>query len=120
RLELSDHGTLFLDEVGDIPLEVQPKLLRVLQEREFERLGSTRTLQVDVRIIAATNRNLEAMVEEGTFRSDLFCGVNGFPLRVPPLRERPEDIPTLVRYYTDRFAKRLQRPITTIPPVVID
>jgi formate hydrogenlyase transcriptional activator len=120
RLELSDHGTLFLDEVGDIPLEVQPKLLRVLQEREFERLGSTRTLQVDVRIIAATNRNLEAMVEEGTFRSDLFYRLNVFPIRVPPLRERPEDIPTLVRYYTDRFAKRLQRPIATIPPDVMD
>jgi formate hydrogenlyase transcriptional activator len=120
RLELSDHGTLFLDEVGDIPLEVQPKLLRVLQEREFERLGSTRTLQVDVRIIAATNRNLEAMVEEGTFRSDLFYRLNVFPIRVPPLRERPEDIPTLVRYYTDRFAKRLQRPITTIRPDLMD
>src|SRR4029434_7476234 len=115
-LELSDHGTLFLDEVGDIPLEVQPKVLRVLQEREFERLGSTRTLQIDVRIIAATNRNLEAMVEEGTFRSDLFYRLNVFPIRVPLLRERPEDTPTLVRYYTDRFAKRLQRPITTIPP----
>ena len=99
RLELSDHGTLFLDEVGDIPLEVQPKLLRVLQEREFERLGSTRTLQIDVRIIAATNRNLEAMVEEGTFRSDLFYRLNVFPIRVPLLRERPEDIPRSSGYY---------------------
>jgi formate hydrogenlyase transcriptional activator len=120
RLELSDHGTLFLDEVGDIPSEVQPKLLRVLQEREFERLGSTRTQHVDVRIVAATNRDLERMVEEGTFRSDLYYRLSVFPIQIPPLRERPEDIPALARYFTNRFAQRMHRPITTIRPGVMD
>ncbi|HWC16545.1 MAG TPA: sigma 54-interacting transcriptional regulator, partial [Terriglobales bacterium] len=115
RFELADKGTLFLDEVGDIPLELQSKLLRVLQEREFERLGSTRTQQVDVRVIAATHRDLKQMVEEGTFRSDLYYRLHIFPLVVPPLRDRKEDIPLVVRHYVDRYAKRMNRRIETIP-----
>jgi formate hydrogenlyase transcriptional activator len=114
RLELADGGTLFLDEVGDLPLEVQPKLLRVLQEREFERLGSTRTRHADVRIVAATSRELDRMVEEGTFRSDLYYRLNVFPIKVPPLRDRKDDIPALAKYFTERLAKRMRRPVPQI------
>ena len=115
RLELADQGSLFLDEVGDIPLEVQPKLLRALQEREFERLGSTRTKKVDVRLVAATNRNLEKMIAEEKFRSDLYYRLNVFPIQIPPLRERPEDIPLLVRYFTQKYARRMEKQIESVP-----
>lgn len=115
RLELADKGTLFLDEVGDIPLELQPKLLRAIQEREFERLGSTRTIKVDFRLVAATNRHLQQMVSEREFRADLFYRLNVFPIHVPPLRERPDDIPLLVRYFTQKFSRRMNRRIETIP-----
>ena len=114
RFELADKGTLFLDEVADIPLELQPKLLRVLQEQEFERLGSTRTRHVDVRVVAATNRDLGHMVESGAFRGDLFYRLNVFPLDVPPLRKRPEDIATLVRYFAQRYARRMNRHIESV------
>ncbi len=119
RLELADQGTLLLDEVGDIPLELQPKLLRVLQDGEFERLGNTRTIKVDVRLVAATNRNLDRMVEERQFRSDLYYRLNVFPIRVPPLRERPEDIPLLVRYFSQKYARRMQKRIESIPAVAM-
>src|SRR5277367_3246138 len=115
RLELADQGTLLLDEVGDIPLELQPKLLRVLQDGEFERLGSTQTKKVDVRLVAATNRDLDQMIEERTFRSDLYYRLNVFPIRVPPLRERPEDIPLLVQYFSQKYARRMQKRIESIP-----
>jgi formate hydrogenlyase transcriptional activator len=115
RFELAHRGTLFLDEVGDIPLELQPKLLRVLQEKEFERLGSTHTMRVDVRVIAATNRDLAQMVDDRLFRSDLYYRLNVFPIVVPPLRERPEDIPLLVRYFAQKHARRMDRRIETIP-----
>ena len=115
RLELADQGTLFLDEVGDVPTEIQPKLLRALQEREFERLGSVHTKKVNVRLIAATNRNLEKMVENREFRSDLYYRLNVFPIRIPPLRERPEDIPLLVRYFTQKYARQMQKKIESIP-----
>src|SRR5947199_6411152 len=115
RFELADKGTLFLDEIGDIPQELQPKLLRVLQEREFERLGSTRTQRVDVRVVAATNRNLEEMVAGGTFRNDLYYRLDVFPITLPPLRERPEAVPPLVRYFVQKFARRMNKRIETIP-----
>jgi formate hydrogenlyase transcriptional activator len=115
RLELADQGTLFLDEVGDIPLEIQPKLLRALQEREFERLGSTRTKKVDIRLVAATNRDLEKMIESREFRSDLYYRLNVFPIRIPPLRERPEDIPLLVRYFAQKYGRRMEKQIESVP-----
>ena len=115
RLELANQGTLFLDEVGDIPLEIQPKLLRALQEREFERLGSTRTQKVDVRLVAVTNRDLEKMIESREFRSDLYYRLNVFPIRIPPLRERPEDIPLLVRYFAQKYGRRMEKQIESIP-----
>ena len=115
RLELADQGSLFLDEVGDIPIEIQPKLLRALQEREFERLGSTRTKKVDVRLVAATNRDLEEMIESREFRSDLYYRLNVFPIRIPPLRERPEDIPLLVRYFAQKYGRRMEKQIESVP-----
>jgi formate hydrogenlyase transcriptional activator len=119
RLELADQGTLFLDEVGDIPLEIQPKLLRALQEREFERLGSTHTRKVNVRLVAATNRDLEKMVADREFRADLYYRLNVFPIRIPPLRDRKEDIPLLVSHFVQKFAKEMQKPIEAIPTAVL-
>jgi formate hydrogenlyase transcriptional activator len=115
RFEIADQGTLFLDEIGDISLELQPKLLRALQEQEFERLGSTRTIHVNVRIIAATHRDIAAMIRDHQFREDLFYRLNVFPIEIPPLRERREDIPLLVHYFVSRLARRMQKKITTIP-----
>lgn len=119
RMELADHGTLFLDEVGDIPIEIQPKLLRALQEREFERLGSNYTRKVNVRLIAATNRDLKSMIASREFRSDLYYRLNVFPIRIPPLRERKEDIPLLVRYFVQKFSKQMQKKIDIIPTAVM-
>lgn len=120
RFELADKGTIFLDEIGDIPLELQPKLLRVLQEREFERLGSTRTVKVDIRLVTATNRDLSQMVANREFRGDLFYRLNVFPIVLPPLRDRREDIPLLVRYFTQKYARRMNRQIESIPTEAID
>jgi len=115
RMELADGGTLFLDEIGEISLELQPKLLRVLQDQEFERLGSNRTIKVNLRLIAATNRDLAKSIAEREFRSDLFYRLSVFPIRVPPLRDRREDIPLLVRHFVRKFAQRMGRSIETIP-----
>jgi len=119
RMELADQGTLFLDEVGDIPIEIQPKLLRALQEREFERLGSIHTRRVNVRLVAATNRDLEKMIAAREFRSDLYYRLHVFPIRIPPLRERKEDIPQLVSYFVQKFAKQMQKKIEAISPAVM-
>jgi transcriptional regulator with GAF, ATPase, and Fis domain len=114
-LEVADQGTLFLDEVGDIPVEIQPKLLRALQEREFERLGSTHTRKVNVRLVAATHRNLEKMIASREFRKDLYYRLNVFPIRIPPLRERREDIPLLVRYFAKKLSRQMRKNVEAIP-----
>jgi transcriptional regulator with GAF, ATPase, and Fis domain len=119
RLELAHQGTLFLDEVGDLPPEIQPKLLRALQEKEFERLGSTRTIPVDARLVAATNRNLEKMVADREFRNDLYYRLRVFPITIPPLRERREDIPMLVRYFVSKHARRMDKQIESVPTDVM-
>jgi formate hydrogenlyase transcriptional activator len=120
RFELADHGTLFLDEIGDISLELQPKLLRALQEQEFERLGSNKTIHVDVRLIAATHRDLSLMIRNNQFREDLFYRLNVFPIEIPPLRERREDIPLLVHYFVSRLSRRMQKRIKSIPKLAMD
>ena len=120
RFELADRGSLFLDEIGDISLEVQPKLLRALQEQEFERLGSAKTIQVNVRIIAATHRDLPAMIREEKFREDLFYRLNVFPIEIPPLRERREDIPLLVNYFVSELSRRMRKQISSIPQRVME
>ena len=119
RLELAHRGTMFLDEIGDLPLELQPKILRALQEKEFERLGGTRTIPVNVRLVAATNRDLAQMVEKREFRSDLYYRLRVFPVEIPPLRERREDIPLLVKYFVNQHARRMNRRIETIPPEIM-
>jgi formate hydrogenlyase transcriptional activator len=120
RFEMAHRGTLFLDEIGEMPLELQPKLLRAIQEQELERVGGNRTIHVDIRIVAATNRNLKQMVEEGKFRSDLYYRLDVFPLNVPPLRERPEDIARLTRYFVQKHSRRMGRNIETIPTSVLE
>ena len=120
RLQVANKGTLLLDEIGELPLELQPKLLRALQEREFERLGSSQTIRADVRIIAATNQSLEQMVADRQFRADLYYRLNVFPIILPPLRDRQEDIPLLVRHFVQEFANRLNKPIDDIPNTVMN
>src|SRR5208337_4670880 len=120
RFEFADRGTLFLDEVGDLPLELQPKLLRVLQEQEFERLGGNRTIRVDVRVVAATNSDLARLVAERKFRNDLYYRLNVFPINIPPLRERPEDVPLLVRYFVQKFSRRQNKTDEYVPSDVME
>jgi formate hydrogenlyase transcriptional activator len=120
RFELADKSTLFMDEVGELPADTQVKLLRVLQEREFERVGSTRPIKVDVRLVAATNRDLEREVAEGRFRPDLFYRLNVFPIRVPPLRERPEDIPALIQHFLAQFQRKLAKPLRSVTPASLE
>jgi formate hydrogenlyase transcriptional activator len=120
RFELADRGTLFLDEIGDISLDLQPKLLRALQEHEFERLGSTKTIHVDVRLIAATHRDLPEMIRNNQFREDLYYRLNVFPIEIPPLRDRREDIPLLIHYFVSRLARRMQKRIKSIPKESMD
>ena len=120
RFELADHGTLFLDEIGDITMDLQPKLLRALQEQEFERLGSTRTIQVDVRLVAATHRDLESMIRNNQFREDLFYRLRVFPIEIPPLRERREDIQLLVHFFVSRLSRRMQKRIRTVPKAAME
>jgi formate hydrogenlyase transcriptional activator len=120
RFELAHHGTLFLDEIGEMPLELQPKLLRAIQDQELERVGGNRTIRTDVRFVVATNRDLKAMVDEGLFRADLYYRLHVFPLNVPPLRERREDIPLLTRYFVQKHARRMRRAIETIPAATMD
>lgn len=120
RLQLAHKGTLFLDEIGDLPLELQPKLLRALQEQEFERLGSSQTIRVDVRIVAATNQNLAQMVNDRQFRADLYYRLNVFPILLPPLRDRTEDIPLLVRHFVSAYADRMNKTIDGIPEQVME
>jgi formate hydrogenlyase transcriptional activator len=120
RFELADHGSLFLDEIGDISLDLQPKLLRALQEQEFERLGSTKTIRVDVRLIAATHRDLAAMIRNNQFREDLFYRLQVFPVEIPPLRERREDIQLLVHFFVSRLSRRMQKRIRSVPKPAMD
>jgi formate hydrogenlyase transcriptional activator len=120
RFERAHQGTLFLDEIGDLPLDLQPKLLRVLQEQEFERLGGSRTIRVDVRVVAATNQNLAQMVQERKFRADLYYRLNVFPILLPPLRERLQDIPLLARHFMDAFARRMKKDVCNIPNEVME
>ena len=120
RFQSAHKGTLFLDEIGDLPLELQPKLLRVLQEQQFERLGSARTIQVDVRVVAATNQDLQSLVQQGKFRADLYYRLSVFPILLPPLRERTEDIPSLVRHFVHKFSQRHGKSIEHIPEEVMD